>query len=246
LLKAKYYPSGELIDTAFIKNTSPSWQGVMHGLDLLKRGVIWRINSGSKVQIWRDNWLPRGNLKVIGKSSNSRIRWVSDLIDPSTKLWKEDLVRKLFHEADADYILRIKLPSFTGNDYLAWHHERNGIFSVKSAYKLASDIQSGASIAGTSTNDPGKRDMWNLVWKAKVPPKVKVFGWKLATNSLGVQDHRCKRKMDIVPTCNICGVEPETRHHAMIECTKAKALRQRMRNDWDLPAENMFRYTGAD
>jgi hypothetical protein len=85
-----------------------------------------------------------------------------------------------------------------------------------------------------------------LFWKAKVPPKVKVFGWKLATNSLGVQDHRCKRKMDIVPTCNICGVEPETAHHAMIECTKAKALRQRMRNDWDLPDENMFRYTGAD
>ena len=55
VLKAKYYPSGDLIDTAFIQNTSPCWQGIMHGLDLLKRGVIWRINSGTKVKFWRDN-----------------------------------------------------------------------------------------------------------------------------------------------------------------------------------------------
>jgi hypothetical protein len=41
LLKAKYYPSGELTDTAFVKNPSPGWQGIMHGLELLKKGIIW-------------------------------------------------------------------------------------------------------------------------------------------------------------------------------------------------------------
>jgi hypothetical protein len=47
LLRAKYYPSSNLLDTAFVQNTSQSWQGVMHGLDLLKCGAIWRIGSGS-------------------------------------------------------------------------------------------------------------------------------------------------------------------------------------------------------
>jgi hypothetical protein len=41
VLKAKYYPNGELTDTAFIKNQSPSWQGVVHGLELLKKGLVW-------------------------------------------------------------------------------------------------------------------------------------------------------------------------------------------------------------
>jgi hypothetical protein len=41
VLKAKYYPAGNLLDTAFIQNTSQSWQGVMHGLELLKKGAIW-------------------------------------------------------------------------------------------------------------------------------------------------------------------------------------------------------------
>jgi hypothetical protein len=175
LLKAKYYPSSNLIDTAFIQNTSPCWQGIIHGLELLKKGVIWRINDGTKVRIWRDNWLPRGNLKVIGKASKSRIRWVSDLIDPATKKWKEDLVRNVFYKPDADHILQILLTNTTGEDVLAWHYERNGIFLVRSAYKLALNSQHTHQDAGTSSKQAGERDMWNLIWKTNVPPKVKVF-----------------------------------------------------------------------
>jgi hypothetical protein len=51
LLKAKYYPSGHLLDIAFIKEVSVTWKGVMHGLELLKQGAIWRIGSGSMVKI---------------------------------------------------------------------------------------------------------------------------------------------------------------------------------------------------
>jgi hypothetical protein len=76
LLKSKYYPCGDLTDTIFSQNASPCWQGVVHGLELLKQGIIWRINSRTKVKIWRDTWLPRGNHKVIGKANNSRFKWV--------------------------------------------------------------------------------------------------------------------------------------------------------------------------
>jgi hypothetical protein len=75
------------------------------------------------------------------------------------------------------------------------------MFSVKSAYKLVVEIRSLNEGPGMSSKPPSQRDLWNLVWKAKVPPKVQVFGWKLATYSLGVQVHRCKRNMDQIPTC---------------------------------------------
>jgi hypothetical protein len=78
LLKARYYPSGHLLDTAFIQNQSRTWQGVVHGLELLKKGIIWRIGNGSSVKIYRDNWLPRAcALQVDGKKGNSRCKWVS-------------------------------------------------------------------------------------------------------------------------------------------------------------------------
>jgi hypothetical protein len=38
VLKAKYYPSGHILDTAFPQATFVNWQGIMHGLDLLKKG----------------------------------------------------------------------------------------------------------------------------------------------------------------------------------------------------------------
>jgi hypothetical protein len=81
LLKAKYYPVGELTNTSFIKNASPGWQGVMHGLELLKKGIVWRVGNGKKIRIWRDNWIPRGELKITKNLKKSRLRRVSDLIN---------------------------------------------------------------------------------------------------------------------------------------------------------------------
>ena len=40
VLKAKYYPNGHILDIVFPQATSVNWQGIMHGLELLKKGVI--------------------------------------------------------------------------------------------------------------------------------------------------------------------------------------------------------------
>jgi hypothetical protein len=191
--------------------------------------VIWRVVDGSKIKIWRDNWVPRGNLRIIGKAKKSRLKWVSDLIDPATKTWNEDLVRSILYETDAEHVLKIKIPTHADEDYIAWNYEKSGHFTVRSAYKLAMEIQSMQNEAGMSSKPSGERDVWNLIWKSNVPPKVRVFGWKLASNTLGVQATRHKRKMDHVPTCSICGMEPETSYHAMMRCTKANALRDCLR-----------------
>ena len=37
VMKAKYYPHGHLLDTVFPQVTSTTWQGIMHGLELLKK-----------------------------------------------------------------------------------------------------------------------------------------------------------------------------------------------------------------
>jgi hypothetical protein len=58
---------------------------------------------------------------------------------------------------------------------------------TRSAYRLALEIQEKETVASLSSNPGGDRKIWVLIWKAKVPPKVHVFGWKLTTNTLGVQ-----------------------------------------------------------
>jgi hypothetical protein len=136
-IKAKYYPSGDLLDTAFIQQQSQSWQGVLQGLELLKKGIIWRIGDGSKVKIFRDNWLPRLNaLKVEGRRGNSRKRWVADIISHESRFWNEAAVHECSHPQDAEVIFGIKLSARVTEDFLAWHGESNGLFSVFSAYRI--------------------------------------------------------------------------------------------------------------
>jgi hypothetical protein len=79
--------------------------------------------------------------------------------------------------------------------------------SVKSAYRFRVQIQEKEKQASTISEPDGERGLiWKLIWNANVPPKIKVFGWKLATNTLGLQAHRNKRNMDVIPTCSICGI----------------------------------------
>jgi hypothetical protein len=74
ILKAKYYPNGELVDTVFHGDVSPTWKAIVHGLELVKKGIIWRIRAGAKVNIWRDPWIPRQpSFRISLRKGRSRI-----------------------------------------------------------------------------------------------------------------------------------------------------------------------------
>ena len=59
----------------------------------------------------------------------------SELIDPVTGKWDTELIRDIFWEEDADLILQMPLRD-GAVDFLAWHFDTKGVFSVKQAYKL--------------------------------------------------------------------------------------------------------------
>ena len=72
------------------------------------------------------------------------------------------------------------------------------------------------------------------------------FAWRVATNSLAVQVNRVVHHQTTFQMCTICGMEDESTFHALVMCPKAVALRMTMRDIWELPTENVFRYTGYD
>ncbi|KAG2657216.1 hypothetical protein PVAP13_1KG187831 [Panicum virgatum] len=138
LLKARYYPRGCLVDTSFCSNASSTWQSILHGLELLKQGVIWRIGDGRKVRIWRDPWIPRElSLRVTTTKGRQRSKWVAELLDANGRQWDFNKLIAMFNPADADAIARIKIPTHASEDVLAWHFDRTvKIF----AWKLSKDI----------------------------------------------------------------------------------------------------------
>lgn len=141
LLKAKYYPNGFLIDTVFSGNGSFTWHGIEYGLELLKQGVIWRVGNGAQIRAWRDPWIPRdSNHHPRTDQGRCRYRWVADFLLPDGT-WNIGRVQQYFSEEDTVVILKIQTSRRNEVDFVAWHPEERGIFTVRSAYHLVLNKQ---------------------------------------------------------------------------------------------------------
>ncbi|RCV30978.1 hypothetical protein SETIT_6G139500v2 [Setaria italica] len=121
-------------------------------------------------------------------------------------------------------------------DFLAWPLEKTGIFTVRSTYNLALELQNLNTSTASSVAPEGDRRLWNNVWK----------GGKLSRNALPTRRRKFVKNIELEDTCMLCGLSAETGHHATIVCPQAFNLRQGMRQHWSLPDEKMFEYTGPD
>ena len=65
-------------------------------------------------------------------------------------------ISSIFLPVDVEAIMRIRVPERIMNDQIAWHYEKSGQFSVKSAYKLALKLQSQDQMA--SSSNPKQRE----------------------------------------------------------------------------------------
>ncbi|VAH78253.1 hypothetical protein VPH35_052476 [Triticum aestivum] len=63
---------------------------------------------------------------------------------------------------------------------------------------------------------------------------------------MATKKNKWKRTLEVGSTCNICGNGEEDEFHAVISCTKSRALRHEMRAAWELPSEEKLRYSGDD
>jgi hypothetical protein len=139
----------------------------------------------------------------LGKSNN-KYRRVSQLAGVSTGTWNDQLIRKFFYPHDTDVILRLNAPDTSRKDFLAWHYESNGIFSVRSAYKLAYNLKNNVQgQPGTSTTGDNNRTLWKLIWNAPVPNKVKKIGWRTSCDNLATKRNKFRRKLETDSTCSI-------------------------------------------
>lgn len=227
VLKAKYYPNGSLIDTCFGGNASPGWRATKYGVELLKKGIIWREGNGRSIRCWRDPWIPRDHTRrPITKRGNCRLKWVSDFITENDG-WDTVKVQQNFWPVDAETILNIRISSRSEEDCVAWHPDKWGIFSVRSAYKLGFSLK--YMDESCSSSPAGLKSSWNLIWKCNIPQKIKIFAWKAASNSLPTRENKCHRKMDFSSICQVCGTVAENTIHALCHCPLAGSLWRAMK-----------------
>ena len=97
-----------------------------------------------------------------------------------------------------------------GLDKLAWARSSNGSFDVKSAYGIATE-SSNAIVFSAS---------W--IWKADLLPKIKLFLWLCAHNSIGVKVCLGRRGVVQDEVCLVCCNGGETILHALRDYSHLK------------------------
>jgi hypothetical protein len=81
ILKAKYYRDGDLLRAEPKEGMSYTWRSILKGLELLKKGVVWRVGNGESIKIWEDP-LPCGvTRRPITLRGGNILTRVADLVD---------------------------------------------------------------------------------------------------------------------------------------------------------------------
>jgi hypothetical protein len=179
VLKAKYFSNGSILQCEACDGISYTWRNILKEVDLIKKGIIWRIGNGESVNIWMDPWIPHGNMRhpATYKGATMLTR-VADLMDPDSGSWDETLVQDTFLEFDAEAILKLRMNQDL-EDRPAWHFNKKGLFSVKSAYKVVVQRREYELDKNAASSESGLVGdfafMWDKIWGMDIPNKVKLF-----------------------------------------------------------------------
>jgi hypothetical protein len=87
--------------------------------------------------------------------------------------WRKEVVQRYFIQMDIEAILQIPLSLRMQDDCWAWHYEKNGIFSARSAYRMLvlakkarEDYFEGRAIC---SNELFRQKEWKSLCDLKVP-----------------------------------------------------------------------------
>jgi hypothetical protein len=150
---------------------------------------------------------------------------VSDLIDQEMGTWDEELLHNLFWPVDVQRILNIPLATGMMQDFVAWHFNKSGTFSVKSAFYIEWEHQHGlklrrTSAYGSSSNLP----VWKTLWSLHVPAKVKIHCWRSLLGAIPCNGVLANWHMQPSLQCQLCKADFESIRHALFQCWRVKEI----------------------
>jgi len=130
------------------------------------------------------------------------------------KEWNTPLVRQVFSHDIADDILHTPLFEQVQTDHLIWKAERNGCYSLQSAYRLCVE----ELIDVTHLHRPGN---WKDIWRLKVPPKIKHLLWRMCRGCLPSRVRLQDKGVTCPTRCVNCNLDHEDLNHIFFECSFA-------------------------
>jgi len=209
----KKYMKNDAISRLKKKSTnSPVWNQLLSVKDIYIQGRKMIVGKDNATSLWRDTWVCETPLKdkfpQLFQISNEPEITVAGAANVgwhmSFRRWLNEGLQTQFRQ------LRDLLSSFAINsdkDKPKWIWGNNGLFSVKSMYDQLCINEVGAQ--------------YNLIWKAKLPLKIKIWLWLIEHNAILTKDNLAKKNWSGDIHCLFCN-EVETIDHLFFVCVSSK------------------------
>ncbi|KAL0461832.1 UNVERIFIED_CONTAM: hypothetical protein Slati_0070800 [Sesamum latifolium] len=103
VLKARYFPNGDIFSATAGRRPSFTWRSLMAAHSLFHAGCRRRVGSGELIHAWSDSWLPRPRTfrPITPCSISSGGLYVSELMDPVVGEWDAQCVHEVFWPEDS-------------------------------------------------------------------------------------------------------------------------------------------------
>lgn len=172
------------------------------------------LGDGASARFWLDSWLPGGPLchsaphLFAAVSARRRSRTVREAL--MDRCWVQDIVGaptaavllEYFHVWDIteNIVLQPLMP-----DRYVWKWSSAGDYTAASAYRAF--FHGRTELAGA-----------RLVWRAVVPPKLKLFFWLALHGRIWTADRRKRHGLQDHGNCIFCDQADETVDHLLSAC----------------------------
>jgi len=222
IFKARYFPNNNYLNANLGHNPSYVWRSILKARFIVRGGARWCIGNGESIPILNEPWLVNGDRiedNIVGAHFVSGFS-VSSLIDHSSKTWNYDVIQQVFSPDIAVSIVRTPPVAQVAEDKLVWKAEKNGVYSIKSAYRICVE-----DIVDTShLRRPGK---WSDIWSLKCPPKIKNLIWRICRGCLPTRVRLQDKGVHCPLNCVSCEAGSEDLHHVFFNCPFAVQVWQR-------------------
>ncbi|XP_058754569.1 uncharacterized protein LOC131627730 [Vicia villosa] len=242
--------SGEVLN----RDDSSWWKDIIlndfkkeDSVDGFNDWVICDFKQGNTILFWHSSWLGdqtlRESFPLLFDLSTNKLCKVSEAISWNNGVFSwnlgvpmgidglDSLGPNLLHQPTNGTSMAISLlmrdlkvlldritPNTVDYDDFHWKLTSNGVFSVASVSSLVSNSKDIAWPSNTIK-------LLDVMWKANIPKKVKIFSWRFFIKRLPLKDLLAYRGINLTSLdCPFCSYHPESSEHLFFQCQITKTV----------------------
>ena len=215
LLTNKYLGGKSLTQVSRKPGDSHFWAGLMNVKDQFLRWGRFRVGNGQATRFWEDKWLNNTTLREqfpnlfnIVRNKTSLVAEVMSHANLNLSFRRPIVGIKLVELQNLVHLLAPVTLNLL-RDTFVWGAHRDGTFSTRSMYYIL-------------INNPNFNSNC-VLWKLKLPLKIKIFLWYLGRGVTLTKDNLAKRRWQGSPKCSFCN-QNESIQHLFFDCYLAKTV----------------------